>query len=223
MKLNADFSRRVVIRPADYRWVPSPMPGVERMMLDRIGEEVARATSLVRYAPGSRFSRHVHGGGEEFFVLEGVFADEHAEYPRGTYVRNPIGTAHTPRVGPEGCTIFVKLHQFERDDTTPVVVDTTAAARDASGDTGVETLDLHSFGSERVRLLRLAPGAEYRGLAGAGVAEMLVLEGTLTGRGDDYPAGTWIRDPGHGVDLIAAGAEGALLFLKTGYPLPSAD
>ena len=147
MKINADFSRRVVIRPADYRWVPSPMPGVERMMLDRIGEEVARATSLVRYAPDSRFSRHVHGGGEEFFVLEGVFADEHAEYPRGTYVRNPIGTAHTPRVGPEGCTIFVKLHQFERDDTMPVVVDTTAAARDASGDTGVETLDLHSFGS----------------------------------------------------------------------------
>ncbi|MEE4161515.1 MAG: cupin domain-containing protein [Woeseiaceae bacterium] len=220
MKINADFSRRVVIRPADYRWVPSPMPGVERMMLDRIGEEVARATSLVRYAPDSRFSRHVHGGGEEFFVLEGVFADEHAEYPRGTYVRNPIGTAHTPRVGPEGCTIFVKLHQFERDDTTPVVVDTTAAARDASGDTGVETLELHSFGSERVRLLRLAPGAEYRGLAGAGIAEMLVLEGTLTGRSDDCPAGTWIRDPGHGVERIVAGTEGALLFLKTGYPVP---
>ena len=70
MHLNSDFSKRVVIRPKDYRWVDSPMPGVERMMLDRIGDEVARATSLVRYAPNSSFSPHVHSGGEEFFVLE---------------------------------------------------------------------------------------------------------------------------------------------------------
>jgi len=223
MKINADFSRRVVIRPDDYTWVPSPMRGVERMMLDRIGEEVARATSLVRYAPDSQFSRHVHGGGEEFFVLEGVFADEHARYPRGSYVRNPIGTAHTPRVGPEGCTIFVKLHQFDPDDATPVVVDTTAAARHASGETGVETLELHTFGSERVRLLRLAPGAVYRGLAGAGIAELLVLEGALTGTGGDCPVGSWIRDPGDGVEAITAGAQGALLFLKTGYPVPLDD
>ena len=64
MHSNADFSQRVVIRPADYEWVDSPMPGVERMMLDRIGDEVARATSLVRYAPGSTFSAHVHSRGE---------------------------------------------------------------------------------------------------------------------------------------------------------------
>ena len=77
MHVNADFSRRVVVRPDDYEWVDSPMPGVERMMLDRVGEESARATSLVRYAPNSSFSQHVHSGGEEFYVLEGEFADEH--------------------------------------------------------------------------------------------------------------------------------------------------
>ena len=93
MRLNADFSKPVVIRPDDYEWVASPMPGVERMMLDRVGEEVARATSLVRYAPNSDFSQHVHDGGEEFYVLEGEFADEHRSYPVGSYVRNPIGTA----------------------------------------------------------------------------------------------------------------------------------
>jgi len=60
------------------------------MMLDRIGDEVARATSLVRYAPDSTFSPHVHGGGEEFLVLEGEFGDEHQNYPAGTYVRNPV-------------------------------------------------------------------------------------------------------------------------------------
>ena len=98
MRINADFSQRVVILPGDYRWVASPMPGVERMMLDRIGDEVARATSLVRYAPNSTFSEHVHGNGEEFLVLEGVFGDEHRIYPAGAYVRNPVGTRHSARV-----------------------------------------------------------------------------------------------------------------------------
>ena len=37
MRLNADFSQRVVLRPEDREWVPSPMAGVDRQMLDRIG------------------------------------------------------------------------------------------------------------------------------------------------------------------------------------------
>lgn len=97
MRLNADFTQRVVVLPSDYQWVASPMAGVERMMLDRIGDEVARATSLVRYAPNSVFAEHVHGGGEEFFVLEGEFGDEHRRYPAGSYVRNPVGSSHADR------------------------------------------------------------------------------------------------------------------------------
>lgn len=71
MRLNADFALPVVIRPGDAPWVASPLAGVERQMLDRIGEELARATSIVRYAPGSHFSAHGHPGGEEFLVLDG--------------------------------------------------------------------------------------------------------------------------------------------------------
>src|SRR5580704_18221339 len=89
MELNADFSRRAAVHAASLPWVPSPMAGVERRMLDRIGDEVARATSIVRYAPGSHFSPHTHDGGEEFLVLDGVFQDEHGDYPAGSYVRNP--------------------------------------------------------------------------------------------------------------------------------------
>ena len=89
MELNADFSRRVVVHSAQQDWVASPMVGVDRRMLDRLGDEVARATTIVRYAPGSAFSPHVHTGGEEFLVLEGVFQDEHGDFPVGTYVRNP--------------------------------------------------------------------------------------------------------------------------------------
>src|SRR4249920_1637731 len=111
MELNADFSRRAVIHAASLAWTPSPIAGVERRMLDRIGEEVARATSIVRYAPQSRFSRHTHEGGEEFLVLEGVFQDEHGDFPAGCYVRNPPTSSHTPGSLP-GTTIFVKLRQF---------------------------------------------------------------------------------------------------------------
>ena len=82
--LNEDFTQRVVSHAADAEWLPSPLPGVERRMLDRVGGEVARATSIVRYLPGARFARHVHGGGEEILVLEGVFFDERGDYPAGT-------------------------------------------------------------------------------------------------------------------------------------------
>ena len=58
MSINADFSQRVVIHTAEQGWQPSPQVGVERIPLDRIGAEVARATSLVRYAPGSTFPSH---------------------------------------------------------------------------------------------------------------------------------------------------------------------
>jgi len=95
MHLNADFTKRAVVHAATLDWKVSPMPGVERRMLDRIGDEVARATSIVRYAPESRFSPHVHDGGE-VFVLEGVFQDEHGDFPAGCYVRNPPQSRHTP-------------------------------------------------------------------------------------------------------------------------------
>ena len=89
MNLNSDFGARAAVHAARLDWAPSPILGVERRTLDRIGDEVARATSIVRYAPRSRFAPHAHGGGEEFLVLDGVFQDEHGDYPAGTYVRNP--------------------------------------------------------------------------------------------------------------------------------------
>jgi anti-sigma factor ChrR (cupin superfamily) len=69
MEINADFCRRVAVHAARLPYVPSPMAGVERRMLDCIGDEVARATPIVAYAPGSYFSAHTHGSGEEFLVL----------------------------------------------------------------------------------------------------------------------------------------------------------
>lgn len=96
MNLNNDFTTRVVQHAADATWTTSPLPGVTRRVLDRVGDEVARATSIVRYAAGSRFDAHGHPGGEEILVLDGVFSDEHGDYPAGTYPRNPPGSRHAP-------------------------------------------------------------------------------------------------------------------------------
>ena len=217
MRLNADFSERVVIRPEDYQWVASPMPGVERMMLDRIGDEVARATSLVRYAPNSSFSRHVHGGGEEFFVLEGEFGDEHDRYPAGTYVRNPIGTAHSPRVGADGCVIFVKLHQFEGADQAQFALDTTSLEFQPGTADGIEVLKLHEFGTERVTLIRWAPNTAFERHAHQRGEEVFVIEGAFYDEDGAYPAGTWMRSPRGSAHAPFTRDEGALVYVKIGH------
>ena len=215
MRLNADFNERVVLRPEDRDWVASPMAGVDRQMLDRIGEEVARATSIVRYAPKSYFSEHTHGGGEEFFVLEGVFSDEHGDYPAGTYVRNPIGSKHTPH-SKDGCTIFVKLHQFDAADTEQKVISTKDEAFLPGQVPGLSVLPLHSHGTESAALVRWEPGTKFLPHQHWGGEEILVLEGTFQDEFGDYPAGTWLRSP-HGSKHTPWSDEGCLIYVKTGH------
>ncbi|MFK7976664.1 MAG: cupin domain-containing protein [Halioglobus sp.] len=217
MKLNADFTQRIVVKPDDYQWVPSPMPGVERMMLDRIGDEVARATSIVRYAPNSRFSPHAHNGGEEFLVLEGVFADEHAKYPAGTYVRNPIGTAHTPVIGDEGATIFVKLHQFEAGDTAQLAINTNSEQWRPGLVDGLEVMSLHQHGAEQVALVKWAPNTQFNPHQHWGGEEILVLGGVFHDEFGQYPAGTWIRSPHQSEHTPFTREEGALIYVKVGH------
>lgn len=217
MQLNADFTQRVVIRPEDYRWVPSPANGVERMMLDRIGDEVARATSLVRYQPGSRFPTHIHGGGEEFLVLNGEFADEHGRYPVGTYVRNPIGSSHAPRIGDEGAQIFVKLCQFNRDDHVAVVRDTHRAEWVSGRTPGVSVMPLHEHGAERVALMRWAPNTRFDAHCHWGGEETFVIKGAFYDEQGAYPEGTWLRCPHLSQHQPYTLDEGAVLFVKTGH------
>ncbi|NVK39022.1 MAG: cupin domain-containing protein [Gammaproteobacteria bacterium] len=215
--INADFEQRVVILPTDYQWVDSPMPGVERMMLDRVGDEVARATSIVRYAPNSAFSPHVHNGGEEFFVLEGVFADEHQSYPKGSYVRNPIGTAHTPKIGKEGATIFVKLQQFDQNDTEQKVIETQNQHWHQGLVEGLTVLPLHEFQGEHVALVKWAPNTQFQPHKHWGGEEILVLEGTFYDEHGAYPKGSWIRSPHLSQHTPFTKEDGALIYVKVGH------
>jgi hypothetical protein len=95
MHLNDDLTARTVVHGGKLDWIPSPSKGIDRRMLFRVGDEKARATSIVRYAPQSQFPRHSHPGGEEFLVLEGVFQDENGDYRAGSYIRNPPGRKMT--------------------------------------------------------------------------------------------------------------------------------
>ncbi len=213
MELNADFSRRVVVHSEQLQWTASPMPGVDRRMLDRIGGEVARATSIVRYAPNSKFSAHTHTGGEEFIVLDGVFQDEHGDFPKGTYVRNPPTTSHTPGSA-HGCTIFVKLWQFDMADRTQFRK--TMADELPVSENGVATTILHKDAREIVSYSHVEAGAEF-GSSHTGGIELLVIGGTLTEGGETLGKGTWLRLP-EGEQLVAvAGPDGAKVWMKTGH------
>jgi quercetin dioxygenase-like cupin family protein len=216
MNLNSDFAARVAVHAGRLDWTPSPIPGVDRRMLDRVGGEVARATSIVRYAPHSRFSPHTHGGGEEFLVLDGVFQDEHGDFPAGSYVRNPPTSRHRPGSEP-GCTIFVKLWQFDPDDRTQVRLDSRSGAyAPTPGRPGVEVMPLFEDAHERVRLERWAPGATVE-LAAPGGIELLVLDGSFTEGGEAFEVQSWLRLPPKAVLRAAGGPRGCRVWVKTGH------
>jgi anti-sigma factor ChrR (cupin superfamily) len=197
MKIRADFKQEEIVRPGDVDWVPSPQAGVDRIMLDRIGEEVARATSFVRFAPESYFPHHEHGGGEEVFVLDGVFEDEYGRYPAGTYMRDPTGSSHAPFTK-EGCTLYVKLWQFLPGDEKRVTTNTELGPWQTTDVPGLTIQPLHRFDSEQTRLLRLAPGNRLEHEVDAGGEEVLVLSGSFQDEQGTYPQGSWLRHPGSG-------------------------
>jgi anti-sigma factor ChrR (cupin superfamily) len=216
MLINADFSRRAIVTPEQYRWVASPLPGVERVMLDRVGAEQARATSIVRYAPGSSFSFHLHPGGEEILVLAGTFSDAGGDYPAGWYLRNPPAYGHAP-FSHEGATIFVKLRQMQREAQPTVRVD-IRDPRAWCDEGGRAVCPLYADEAERVSVQRVSPGdtalADTRG-----GAELLVLEGAVRAADVRCETGSWIRLPaGDAADLVADTA-GATIYLKTGHLL----
>ena len=216
MEINSDFAERVVILPEEMSYVPSPSLGVDRIMLDRIGGEVARATSIVRYAPNSEFPRHIHAGGEEYLVLDGVFSDEHGDFPVGSYVRNPVGSGHAPFTR-DGATILVKLWQFQDGDDRQFSPDTRSQVFRPGLVEGLSVLPLHSFGTENVALVRWAPGTTFSPHRHWGGEEIYVIEGTFADEHGVYPAGTWLRNPDGSTHTPFTTEEGALIYVKTGH------
>lgn len=216
MDVNADFLKRVVLHGPEIDWIETRMKGVKRRMLDRMGAESGHATSIVSYDPDSHFSAHVHTGGEEFVVLEGVFQDEHGDFPVGSYIRNPPQSSHTPG-SDEGCVIFVKLWQFDPDDRTEVKVSfNEVTAVPAEGRKGVMIRPLFKDHREDVRLEEWEAESEIN-LTDEGGIELLVLEGDFTQGADHLKPQSWLRIP-IGSELNAkVGEKGAKVWIKTGH------
>lgn len=214
MLVNADFSRRATVAPYQYQWVSSPQDGVERVMLDRVGAEKARATSIVRYAPDSFFPGHEHPGGEEILVLSGTFSEGEEHYPTGWYMRNPPGSSHAP-FSREGAVIFVKLRQMATQEKDPIRIDTSDPAA-WHRRTGRPICPLFSNATEQVSLQHLGPG-EALFAEPIGGAELLVLAGAMVLDGQPYERGGWMRFPVGESPQLVAGARGACLYLKTGH------
>ncbi|MFZ5565662.1 MAG: cupin domain-containing protein [Pseudomonadota bacterium] len=217
MYLHADYSQRVVLYASGLPWVDAPSAGVQRKLLERQGGEVARATSIVRYAPGSQFPLHTHGLGEEILVLDGVFSDETGDYGPGTYLKNPPGSAHAPASTP-GCTLFVKLRYQHPQDLARVVVDSTRVAWYPGLVPGLTVLPLHEYGTTHTALVRWAPGTQFNAHRHYGGEEIFVVDGVFEDEHGRYPAGSWLRSP-HLSAHRPYSVEGCTILVKTGHLL----
>jgi anti-sigma factor ChrR (cupin superfamily) len=205
--INNDFTQRIVLYTPQMDWVGSPASGVQRKMLDRVGDEVARATSVVRYAPGATFTAHVHGGGEEILVLDGVFSDEQGQYTAGTYLRHPPGSQHSP-ASQTGCLLLVKLWQFCPGDDQSEQINTRTAQWYQGMVPGLTVLPLHEFNGVNTALVRWAPDTVFN---------RHVLEGVFHDEYGSYPTGSWIRSPRYSLHTPFTKNEGALIYVKTGH------
>jgi hypothetical protein len=215
MKINADFSKFASVHTIDQVWLASPMPGVDRKPLDRVGIEIARATSIVRYAPHSHFSPHIHSGGEEFIVLDGVFQDEDGDYPIGSYVRNPPHSRHKPG-SKTGCVIFVKLWQFQPEDRLHVNIQMDQAdITFADNENNIVERLLFSDDYEQVMHIKLSGNTVWQSDATDG-NEVLVLNGSVMHNQVQLSKHDWLRVPVRQKLHLQASSEGATMWIKTG-------
>ncbi len=212
--LNLDFSKQVCILPDRRQWTKSPADGVSRRHLEREAEESGHTTSFVRFEPDSYFPPHDHPQGEEIYVLDGVFSDENGDYPAGSYIRNPPNSFHRPFTR-EGCTLFVKLEQFQADDTTSVVL----RPDDQQWQPGIgnlKVLSLHTHNSESTALVHWPKNEVFQAHTHWGGEEIVVISGKFIDEFGEDPAGSWIRSP-HMSKHFPRVEEETLILVKVGH------
>lgn len=214
--LNQDYSKRIAIETSQQPWEESYAGGIARKKLERQQEESGKATSIVRYEKGSSFPTHVHSGGEEIYVLEGVFSDETGDYSAGNYIRNPIGTSHAPH-SEQGCILFVKLCYFDPQDTKQFVVDTTKQQWLPGLVAGLQVMPLHVIGTEHTALVKWSANTQFNPHQHWGGEEILVLQGEFFDEHGSYPEQTWIRSPHMSKHTPFVKEKETIILVKTGH------
>lgn len=87
-------NQRVILNTREVRMEPG-QGNLKVLSLHSIGSE---HSALVFWPKGEIFVPHKHWGGEEIFVIEGEFIDEHDRYPKYTWIRSPHLSQHLPYV-----------------------------------------------------------------------------------------------------------------------------
>ena len=212
--LNMNFTKPACIRENEQQWVKSPADGVSRIHLEREAEESGHTTSFVKFEAGSFFPEHQHPKGEEIYVLDGVFSDENGDYPAGSYIRNPPGSFHKPYTK-EGCTLFVKLEQFQKGDKKQLVL----RPEDRRWQTGIGKLKifpLHNHQNESTALVWWPQNEVFQIHSHSGGEEIVVIKGRFIDEHGEYPAGSWLRKP-HMSKHLPRVEEETLILVKTGH------
>ncbi len=101
---HAEDNQTIIIRPDERQW----RDGIGGLSVVALHDHLGEHSALVHWPKDEYFQPHSHMGGEEILVLDGVFSDEHGNYPTGTWIRSPHMSTHNP-FSIEGCLIFVKV------------------------------------------------------------------------------------------------------------------
>jgi anti-sigma factor ChrR (cupin superfamily) len=215
--INGNLMIRSAVDTARIQWTPSPSRTVWRKRVHLVGPpEAGQVTSVVRYEPGATFPVHDHPGGEEILVLEGIFSDEHGDWPAGTYLLNPEGFRHAP-FSRNGCVLFVKLRQYPgraREHVT-IMIESIAWQTGARPGTDVKPLYSQAGCSDTMRLERWAPHADLDRVEYANGAEFFVLEGSFADEAGTYGPHAWLRLP-EGTSHAPTTSTGCILYIKEG-------
>ncbi|QIZ78854.1 hypothetical protein HER31_08650 [Ferrimonas lipolytica] len=172
-------------------WQASPAVGVLRKRLfHRGGAESGVVSSIVRYEPNSDFAAHQHPQGEEILVLEGVFSDEHGDYPQGYHLLNPDGSCHTP-FSQQGCTLWVKLRQYDGADRPLQHSDSINQGQWQQAEVGVSVKTLYQQRgyAEQICLVRL----HCAEMTVTGPFELLLLSGELDDQFGNHTKLSYLR------------------------------
>ena len=214
--INGDLAARVAVDTAAMEWTASPSGTVWRKRVHLVGPaESGQVTSVVRYEPSSTFHGHHHPDGEEILVLDGVFSDEHGDWPAGTYLMNPEGFRHAP-FSRDGCTLFVKLRQFPGRTREHVVLRTEELPWEPlRAGVAVRPLYAQAGFADTMRLEQWQPGASLGRIDYASGAELFVLDGSFRDASGEFARGAWVRLP-RGASHTPSTGEGCVLYIKEG-------
>ena len=173
-------------------------------------------TSVVRYEPRSTFHAHEHPDGEEILVLDGVFSDEHGDWPAGTYLLNPEGFRHAP-FSREGCVLFVKLRQFPGRTREHVAIRTESLPWQTTARAGVAVRPLYAQAgfADSMRLERWSPDTRARPRRLSERRRAARARRVVRRRGGELARGAWLRLP-PGASHAPSTAEGCVLYIKEG-------